>query len=237
MFAWEWLRRREDYREAARRSLLPASSAGEPFSVLDEQPGAARWALHRFEDPERAAPRARPVWRADAHRLVLRASADCDCDPLDAFRLKRLGNLATVVRAGSGAEHLLLSDGSRSLRLDVEGGSLLQGPVRLRYHLAGIETAEAPLLVLRRLLGLWRSGTFPNALYPPEARRERLVLILRAHDGIASGATQREIAAELLDREARSGRWRIAAPEVRSRVQRLVRAARKMAGGGYLSLL
>lgn len=61
--------------------------------------------------------------------------------------------------------------------------------------------------------------------------------MLRAHDAMASGATQREIAAKLLSVEAEEARWRVSVPTVRSRVQRLVRNTRAMAAGGYLSLL
>jgi hypothetical protein len=61
--------------------------------------------------------------------------------------------------------------------------------------------------------------------------------MLRAYDGIVAGAAQREIAALLLSSEAGRERWRVEAPTVRLRVQRLVRSARAMAAGGYLSLL
>ena len=61
--------------------------------------------------------------------------------------------------------------------------------------------------------------------------------MLRAYDAIRSGVTQREIASALLSKEAEEGRWRVQAPTLRSRAQRLVKAARFMAEGGYSSLL
>jgi hypothetical protein len=61
--------------------------------------------------------------------------------------------------------------------------------------------------------------------------------MLRAHDGASSGATQREIAAELFGGRARDPRWRVREPSIRSRVQRLVRGGNMMAEGGYLALL
>jgi hypothetical protein len=61
--------------------------------------------------------------------------------------------------------------------------------------------------------------------------------LLRAHDALAAGASQREIAACLFDELAAQRRWRVNAPHLRSRVQRLVRAARQAACGAYLGLL
>ena len=63
------------------------------------------------------------------------------------------------------------------------------------------------------------------------------MLLLRAHDALAAGADQRDIAEALLSREAAQPKWRVGAPSLRSRAQRLVRGARLMAAGGYRELL
>ena len=232
VLAWEWLRRDPGYRAAAERALARASAlrAHDPRE-------ARRWGLHAFESPDLGAPEARPVWRADVHPYVLEADAaptDETCDSLD---LALLREASAMVVGLDGEEHLLISDGIRAVRLDVLSGSLRQGPVRLRYRLAGFANAERPLLTLRRLLALWRTGRFSAGLHPVAARAGRFVLMLRAWDAMASGATQREIAAELLSAEAGEARWRLSAPTVRSRVQRLVRNARAMAAGRYIDLL
>lgn len=229
LFAWEWLRRSDAYRAAAR-------SAGSKSNPSREQSGAALWGLHRFEDPSLAAPEARPVWRAERHALVLTAWAEHHASS-DEFELHPLKTLATLVLSPSGAERLLLSDGLSSVRMDILRGSILGGTVRLHYDISGLREAEGPLLVLRRLLALWNRGQFAKALHPPESRAARFVLMLRAYDAMKAGASQRDIAAELLDREAGADRWRIRAPTVRSRVQRLVRNAAMMADGGYSRFL
>ena len=231
VFAWEWLRRDPGYRTAAERALGRASGLRP-----DKPHEAGRWGLHVFESPSLGAPAARPVWRADVHPYVLEADAGPVTGDHDSFELDRLLTASTLVVGRGGAEHLLISDGLRAVRLDLLSGSLRHGPVRLRYRLAGFESAKAPLLTLRRLLALWRTGRFAAALHPVEARSGRFVLMLRAWDAAASGATQREIAAELLSGEAGEARWRVAVPTVRSRVQRLVRGARAMAVS-YRSLL
>lgn len=231
VLAWEWLRRDPGYCEAADRALEPRSQAAQ-----DSRTDAGKWGLHAFEPADLAAPAARPLWRSDVHPYVLEADALPTGDARNAFELARIAGISTIL-VDSGQEHLLVSDGLRAIRLDLLSGSLMGGPVRLRYRLAGLASAERPLLTLRRLLALWRTGRFSAQLHPVEARAARFVLMLRVHDALASGATQREIAAGLLSAEAGEARWRVRAPTVRSRVQRLVRSARFMAAGGYRALL
>jgi len=147
----------------------------------------------------------------------------------DAFRLDRLRDRASIVTGADRREHLLISDGLRTIRIDVIEGSVSGLSVNLRYQLGGFEAAEKPLLALRRLLALWRTGDFPKTLYPQEAKAARWLLMLRAHDALAAGADQREIAAQLLSSASLRPRWRSDVPSLRSRVQRLVRGARAMA--------
>lgn len=229
ILAWEWLRRDPAYREAAVAGLF--GEAGAVFKL------PAKWGLHAFEPPGRAAPAARPLWMADVHPPVLTAAAEPPVLAADSFNLARLGPLVSTVDVASGPEHLLISDGLRAIRIDVVAGSVREGPVQLRFLIAGLKSAERPLLTLRRLLALCRSARFSPALHPPDRRAGRFVLMLRARDALAGGATQREIAATLLSAEATTERWRVSAPTLRARAQRLVRAARSMAAGGYRSLL
>lgn len=235
-FAWEWLRRNEGYRKAAVRALAgraPARAA----SVAEADEGAQKWGLHAFEAPGRDAVAARPLWLRQIFPYVLEADAvDEGEGGGDRFDIARLRHLATWMTAGA-AERLLLSDGSRALRVDIVSGTLGSGPVLLQYRLAGLNRAEAPLLVLRQLIALWRTGEFSRALHPPERRGVRWIRLLRTHDALVAGASQRVIAAELLGQEAAERRWRVEASSLRSRAQRLVRDARKMATDGYLLLL
>ena len=230
--AWEWLRRTADYRHAA-----AGKAPDEPRPLREEQPEAGRFGLHAFEHPSVGVPLARPVWRAGwTSRLIV-----ADVEPFppgqDAFELAVLDGLWTVARSPGGVEHLLLSDGRAGLRLDLGGSSILGGPVLLRYRLAGLASLERPMAELRRLAALCGSGD-PSRLHDAGAAAgARAVLLLRAADGLAVGASQREIAEVLLSRDARQPRWRIEAPSLRSRAQRLVRKARAMAKGRWRDLL
>lgn len=224
LIAWEWLRRDPAYRASAR--------AGKRAVGL----GPEMWGLHAYEAPERGVPEARPMWRAEAHPLVLPADGeDAACGSGDALDLALVAG-ARIVCDGSG-EHLLLCDGFRTIRIDVLSGSVALGPVRLRYRLAGLSSAEEPLLTLRRLLAFWRLKRFQTSLHPREARARRWVTMLRAHDALAAGAGQREIAAVLLSGSALEPDWRIRSPSLRLRAQRLVRGARSMAAGEWKALL
>lgn len=230
LFAWEWLRRNRDYRVAAGRAL---GSAGDDARPCEEP---ARWGLHAFVPPGLAAPEARPMWRAEVHPFVLGVEAGPP-GAGDLFEPDRLAASWTLVTDADGREHLLISDGLRAIRIDVLEGSIARGPSELRYRLAGLASAEQPLLTLRRLIALWRTGRFCRSLHRAEPRAGRWLLMLRAHDALGAGAGQREIAATLLGAEAGEPRWRTHSPSVRSRVQRLVRLARAMEAGGFWSLL
>jgi hypothetical protein len=195
-----------------------------------------RWGLHAFEPSDASGPEARPLWRSNVHPRVLGVDAS-DQRGRDTFDLEGLSAATTLVKSRDGREHLLISNGLYMIRSDVLARSVANGPVELRYRLAGLASVEPPLLTLRRLIALWRTGRFCRSLHPMEAKARRWVLMLRAHDALVSGASRRAIAAELLGRSAAEPRWRIEEPTLHSRAQRLVRAARAAASGGFWNLL
>lgn len=90
---------------------------------------------------------------------------------------------------------------------------------------------------LRRLAALCRTGRFLPALFPRDPQLDRLIQILRVHDALAAGASQRDIAIHFFGNERIPRDWRVASDSLRSRVRRLIREARRMAGGGYRLLL
>jgi hypothetical protein len=154
-------------------------------------------------------------------------------DHPDCFDPNRFRRWFALVTDPSGCEHAVLSDGYRHIRIDVEHGSLAADhPVLLQYQLHGVVGAsgETRLLPLRRLFGLCRTGRFLPALFPPERRIERAIITLRVHDALDAGASQRDIAAALFGNERIPSDWRAASDSLRSRVRRLAREARRMAG-------
>lgn len=228
LFAWEWLRRDWTYREAAAARLRRSPGGADPC--------AADFGLVAFERPDLAVPLARPLWRSNAYAYVIAAGRGPVSASFDAFDVERLRSIARLVADGTG-EHLLLCDGLRAIRLDGPRGLFTGGAACLQYHLAGLVSAERPLLTLRRFLALCRSGKFSRSLHRPEVRARRWILMLRAFDAVVAGAGQREIAERLLGASAAAPGWRDREPSLRSRAQRLVRSARQFARGAYRSLL
>lgn len=231
-FAWEWLRRRTDFREAALRAIA-RRSAGTPIVEEEE---ALDWHLHAFEDPRLAAPSARPVWAAARNPWVINAHAERSSSPGDCLNLDQLAQFAKLF-INSGPQHLLLSDGFRSIRLDIGGASLASGPVEVKFTLQGVRTLERSLIVLRRLRSVAEQQRFVDSLYPPVRRARRLIALLRTHDALEAGASQADIAEALLSNGFDRKRWRTISPSIRSQVQRLVRSARDMANGAFWNLL
>lgn len=156
-----------------------------------------------------------------------------DADGIDLLRLP----CAAVLRgARDGREELLLFEGGRCVRIEVTAGTLLAGPVRLLYTLAGFSELEPKLLTLRRLLALRRLGRLPATLYPPERRARRWAMAFQAYDGARAGATHREIAIALFGAKRVETDW-AAGEDMRMRVHRLIRTAERLVEGGYLRLL
>ena len=186
------------------------------------------------EDPTRTAPEARIVWHAALDPAILPVRAEpAEPDDPDAVCLAALAPWLTVVAGTDGREHAVISDGHHHLRLDVEVGRLEgEQAVVLDYLLHGVRSAAPCLLTLRRLLGLYRNRRFVRILFPPDPRMPRLVTVLRVADAVSAGASHREIAAALFRADAMSHDWNGRSDALRSRLRRLVREARVMAGGG-----
>lgn len=217
-FAWEWLRRTPVYVEA----------------WSGDGSGAATFGLLRFEDPGRDALSARPFWRRNFDRAVLAAEV-APASWRDWLDLRALAPFVTVIgcsEADDAVEHILVSDGLRSIRIDLLSGSLITGAVPMRWRIEGVAEAASQLLALRQLIALTRCGRFARSLHTPERRARRWIEMLRVHDAIASGATHREIVAGLFGVDVAAPRWRVAAGPWRLRVQRLAAGARTALASG-----
>lgn len=134
-------------------------------------------------------------------------------------------------------EHLLLRTGARMVRLDLRTGTLLEGPVLLRFAIEGMRDLGHKLMTLRRLVGLRRLGRLPSTLFPPERRARRWIMTLRALDGRDSGASHRDLAEGLFGADMTRSDWRSGTDYLRLRVQRLARLAERLRHGGYRDLL
>lgn len=216
--AWEWLRRRPDYRAAASRG---------------DQSDAHRFGLHCFERPDRPAREARLWWRREADPAVLVATADA----AGPDRVDLLADPRTQLIVERGIEHLLLEGGRGQLRIDIVRGTTQQGAVGLMWQIQGLETGRPALEALGRFLSLRATGRLPRASRPTPAQTRRTAALLRVGDALEAGASQREIALALFGSRMIGASWRSEAGPYRLRVQRLVRAARRIRAQDPLSIL
>lgn len=184
--------------------------------------------------------RGKAYWHPEACPLVLTVAAKprkVATSEDDLFDLEAVRNIATVVREPDWAEHLLLSDSLRHLQLRVKEGTILDGPVRLRCTLTGLQEMDRKVLSLRRLCLCCRLRRMPRSLYGPEPQAGRWIDKLRVVDAANVGASQRDIAVALFGERRVAAEWSRGSDCLRLRVQRLVREGRRMVGGGYRGLL
>jgi hypothetical protein len=191
-----------------------------------------------LEAPETGSPSARLLWHARLDPAVLEVEArpTLSYEP-DAFDLRRFEAFAIVAKGISGKEHIALSDGYRRIRIDVVSGTLLEGPVILTHRLTGLIGLSPILLALRRLSALTKTLRFGASLFPVTPQTARIVAALQVFDGLAVGASQRDIAVALYGLDRVMAEWFGASDSMRSRVRRLVALALDLADGGWQRLL
>lgn len=209
-----------------------------PVPLAAAASDANEWGLLFVEDPSRAAPAARILWTPCLDSSVIEVAASTvQANGCDEFDLARMPMAPTIVVSAEGRQHVSLTDGFRRIRIDVTSGSVLDGPVRLHYQLAGIEGVEPKLLTIQRLIALIRLGRFAKGLEKPEPRAARWMTMLRVHDALSEGASQREIASVLFGERRVQAEWRQDSDSLRLRIQRLIRSGEGLVRGGYKGLL
>lgn len=196
-------------------------------------PGASIFA----EDPARAADQARLFWDARIDPRVIVADAHMtdhsDRERFDLFGLP----LPVAILEHEGREELLLGEGSRSVRISIATGSVLRGPVRLAYRLAGTDAIELRLLALRRLAALQLRGRLPGHLFGRSTRSRRWAQIVATLEALALDQTHRAVATRLFGEEIVAADWMGRSDFLRSRVRRLITEALDLARGGHGAVL
>lgn len=105
----------------------------------------------------------------------------------------------------------------------------------MRFIVSNMKSLKEQAIALQRFHAFYRTGQFPNALYPTERRAPRWKMMLQAWDGRQVGTTHREIAEVLYGHRTVAEDW--SAGFLRTRVQRLLRGADRLVHGGYLDIL
>jgi len=133
--------------------------------------------------------------------------------------------------------HVLLSDPDGYHQLWFIGGVTGSSSFVIPHDDDATARKHAIERLQRRLAGK-RAGPLMRSLQLTHRQRIQMMLQLRALDGVADGASRREIAAVLLDPHALdipAIEWKNAA--LRKRINRIIVRARLMVNGGYLALL
>lgn len=176
-------------------------------------------------------------WRAEADDGILRVSAHARpiVSGSRAVDFRDIVAQVTVLKVESGREHVRLSHGPHAIALEVQEGTILDGPVYLKFHV-NFATVQPQILTLDRLYALCHLGKFRKKDFRLDQRRFRWLLALHALDLEAAGLSQREIADRLIG-EAIGLKWREKGNRLRSRVRRIISLGRDLRDGGYLQLL
>lgn len=215
-------RHRTGARQLSRGNSARPNFGGYPFAESEYRPAGI----------------ARIFWRADFDPHVLHIVAEpAERGASETVDLADIGGDVFVQpRAGQG-EHVLIRFGGLHLRFDILSGTVLDGPVRPRIVLPDLSGIAPQLLTLRRLTMLVQGRQLPRSLRKAEKRGLRWAKMIQALDGVVAGGSQREIASALFGEKLVRAEWRGVSDHLRLKVQRLLREARKLAGGGYRAIL
>jgi hypothetical protein len=228
-FAWEFGRRKPGIGGIASAVAVPIAPH---IALIEAAPPTPLPGLCFALAPADGAAIPAVQWNWTCDPTVLPVSVVPDAGGFD-LRAQELG--ATVMRGGN-AEHILIADGPYRLRLAVLDGTMLDGPVRFRYHLpSGHDRAH--IMALRRLMALREIGRLPALLCLPSRRAARWATVLRVWDAHRAGASQRAIACLLWGAERVREDWNGRSDYLRMRVHRMIHTADHLVRGGWQSLL
>lgn len=231
--AWEYLRRNPHYRAAYGRH------AG---GSADEAAHAAPWGLRLLEDPARDARDAQPAWLPDPDglpQLHPDAAAAADAPVFALWRLPGRKQLAhdgqRLLLTAYRPEGALRAAFSPALEHGMAYAHGLASGARLR------ERWRAAAATMERLDAFYSVDTVRLGVHAhAHGRPDRIALLhmrsLQTLDGLAAGATQREIAQAMFGAAVVAERWH-ALGELRAQVRRLARRGLAFVSGGYLRLL
>lgn len=154
------------------------------------------------------------------------------------FNLAHFADRAVVAVDPAGGEYLRLNTGTNWLRIDLVEGSVLGGPVALRWCLPEPTAIAHQYEALARLLQFFDMGERCGIVAPNDTKRmAMLVDALRAGDALDEGASLKSICAALRGSDAVAGEWPGDGDYLKSWVRRRVVLARKLRLAGPRGVL
>jgi hypothetical protein len=240
-WAWEFLRRNEDYKRDYRMNR-----AGHPIAVKHVSGAilyrlrrrfllAETWGLEMFADPNKSAHNTDVFWRPD----LLTHQANCTSKPqftsdqeqlsLRSFKAKR------AVLVGFDHEEVVFQGCAKSATLDVLNGTFLFGEHCLTFQLEGINSATRHHQTMQ-ILKFFMTDQAYQIRETPRPNPKYLDYLI-ALDGRLAGRSYRDIALVLYGADAVGASWRDDTRGLKSKVRRAVDRGLALMNGGYRDLL
>jgi Uncharacterized conserved protein (DUF2285)/Family of unknown function (DUF6499) len=240
-WAWEFLRRNEDFRRDYRMNR-----AGDPVAIRHVSGAtlyrphrrfldAETWGLVLFADPDRSAAESDIFWQPE----LLTHAVHCHCKPSNDNATEQLslssfqGRRAVLVSSDN--EHIAVSCTQKSSHLLVTSGTLLFGSSTITFLHQGLSTAanhHRTTQILKQFVSAKAATT------PPQHRADSKYLdYLIALDGHLEGRSYREIANVLYGAGTVGPYWTDDSRGYKLRVRRAVKRGIALMNGGYRALL
>ena len=240
-WAWEFLRRNEDYQYYFR-----TNRAGHPVAIQHVSGAtlyrpqrrfleAEAWGLVLFADPEKSASEADIFWLPGlpTHSATCHARPandnEIDVISLSKFKCRR------AVLAGIDTEMISVKGLGKCINLMVKRGSLLFGDTVLSFFHEGLSTASRHFETMRILTQF--SGETDDASSAVDSRHYKYLAYLVALDGHLAGRSYRDIAEVLYGSDRIGPYWTDDSRGYKSRVRRAVERGLALMNGGYRDLL
>lgn len=247
--AWEFLRRNSAYvkkvahRNSTQQRTEPSQESDGPTEpgtetvIVEGDVFAAEWGLAFAEAPNLTALQARLFWVPDSYKATPTVQVAAASHTPEAFKMRELGGMATLLIHPDGYELLLLSDGPRRIQLAISQGSLRQRACHLHFSVSGGPYTEDQLAAITGFLFICRHRRFPRPSRGRKRSGQRSAMQLQVHDGRNAGATFQQIAVALWGDWVRQA-WKGPSHDaLRMRVKRLLATGNRMVQGGYRDLL
>lgn len=239
-WAWEFLRRNCEFREAWRTCQLEYGIVGYDSGTMMlvsqfETPRLTEWGLLYCSAPDQDASLATVFWSPDLCSGVLRMAAFPLSARIDAtpFLLRDISCASVLLDVPSGPQHLLFTENGRGLQLLVEGEDIVR-PVRLLTDGAPqADCVSGQLHALRCFNELRLTGRLCASSVQRDPLSPRLRHVLRVLDADLGGATREEIGEALLAEgyAAETGR------ALRDHIRRALRRGQELMRKSYRNLL
>ena len=240
-WAWEYLRRNEDFRDdAALSSTEDISEKQAPCANIRllrsrvPQKLAGRWGLVFMPDPNLNGIEADAVWL----KTAFPDQVEVNCTPRSEGQSCDIWDRTiphcdiTHVTDRAQREFLLLRGNGCVAQVRCTGLSLLNlEPVRMKLQISDMEAYERKLKAQKDAMRIY--GNDPDIETPLWTKRTQMLRDgLIALDCLALGMTHREIAVVLYGKEAVDAEWGVTS--MKSTTRYLVNKANALRDGGYL---